>query len=432
MSGDYQIRRFEPAAKNEPEYGASVAWSRAVEFGFHGERTSEERLDQGLAMSRVDHCVFTGVYQTGEPAPHSLGADVPVATFASWRKTLNIGFGNLLDTHLISSVTVRTSHRRRGLLRQMMSEDLTLAKEDGVAIAALTASEASIYGRFGFGVATSEQSIKVDTSARFKLHHVPVGTVEVADPKVLLELAPQVFGQQHRLMPGSIDRQESYRQVVSGSVGRDGAEGDGGPDAKIKTALHYAPDGAVDGYVSYKFGGWDKEPGTMEIVDLVAATPAAYLELWQYLGAIDLVERVTWSGAPVDNPLTWALEDPRCVEESNPRDMLWLRILDVPKALEARQFSMDGTVVLKVHDSLGLTPGTFSLEVRDGRATVTVSEAAPDLDLDISALSSIYLGGVHPVTLVAAGKVQENQAGAALLAARMFAVERPAFCQTHF
>lgn len=432
MSGDYQIRRFEPAVKNEPDYDAAVAWSRAVAFGFHEERKSEKRIDRGLAMSRADRSVFTGVYQTGEPAAHSLGAEVPVATFATWRKTLNIGFGKLLDAHLISAVTVRTSHRRRGLLRQMMSEDLALAKDDGVAIAALTASEASIYGRFGFGVATSEQSITVDTSARFTLNHVPEGTVEVAEPKVLLDLAPQIFEQQHRHSPGSIDRQESYRQFVSGSVGGDGADGDGGPDAKIKTALHYASNGDVDGYVSYKFGGWETEPATMEIVDLVAANSAAYLELWQYLAAIDLVERVKWSGVSVDNPLAWALEDPRCVKGSEPRDMLWLRILDVQKALEARHFPADGTVVLKVRDALGLTPGTFSLDVHEGRATVTATDAAPDLELDISVLSSIYLGAVHPASLVAAGRIQEKQPGAAFLAARMFAVERPAFCPTHF
>ncbi|MGJ3190776.1 GNAT family N-acetyltransferase [Paenarthrobacter sp. FR1] len=432
MSGDYQIRRFEPAAKNEPDYDAAVAWSRAVAFGFHEESKSETRIDRGLAMSRADHTVFTGVYQTSEPAAYSLGAEVPVATFATWRKTLNVGFGKLVDAHLISAVTVRTSHRRRGLLRQMMSEDLALAKDDGVAIAALTASEASIYGRFGFGVATSEQSITVDTSARFKLNHASEGTVEVADPKILLDLAPQIFEQQHRHSPGSIDRQESYRQYVSGSVGGDGADGDGGPDAKIKAALHYASNGDVDGYVSYKFGGWETEPATMEIVDLVAANSAAYLELWQYLGAIDLVERVKWSGVSVDNPLTWALEDPRCVKGSDPRDMLWLRILDVQKALEERQFPADGTLVLKVRDALGLTPGTFSLDVREGHATVTATDAAPDLELDISVLSSIYLGAVHPASLVAAGRIQENQQGAAFLAAQMFAVERPAFCPTHF
>jgi predicted acetyltransferase len=171
-------------------------------------------------------------------------------------------------------------------------------------MAALTASEASIYGRFGFGVATSEQSMKVDTTARFRLNHTPVGSVEVADPKVLLDLAPEVFDRLHRSTPGSIGRHEFYRQFASGSVSRDGGE-----DPKVKVALHYGPDGDVDGYVSYRFR-LVHHPYTMEVVDLVAAGTGAYLELWQYLAAIDLVERVTWEEAPVDDTLRWALEDP--------------------------------------------------------------------------------------------------------------------------
>jgi predicted acetyltransferase len=267
----------------------------------------------------------------------------------------------------------------------------------------------------------------VDTGAKFRLDHEPVGTVEVADPTVLLELAPQVFAQLHAEQPGSVGRQEFYRQLAAGTSSREG-----GPDAKVKVALHYAADGTVDGYVSYRFGGWDKSPATMEIVDLVTATPAAYLELWQYLAAIDLVERVTWNEAPVDNPLNWALTDSRCVAASNPRDLLWLRILDVRQALEARHFAADGTVVLKVTDGLGLTAGTFELEVQGGAARVTTSTATPDLELDIAALSSLYLGAVNPVSLVAAGQVREHTMGAAFLAARLFAVERPAHCLTHF
>ncbi|WP_308813069.1 GNAT family N-acetyltransferase [Arthrobacter sp. PAMC25284] len=234
--GDYEIRRFEPAAKDDPAYPGSVAWKRAVDFGFHDARRTDERVDKGLEMDRADRRVMTGAYQAGPVAGHSLGADIPVATFGTMTRTLNIGFGRLLDTRLVTNVTVRTSHRRRGLLRRMMGGELALARQEGLAMAALTASEASIYGRFGYGVATSEQSVKVDTTARFVLKHIPVGSVEVADPKVLLELAPEVFDRLHRVTPGSIGRHEFYRQLASGSVGRDGDE-----DLKVKVALHYGP-----------------------------------------------------------------------------------------------------------------------------------------------------------------------------------------------
>ncbi|MBT2535609.1 GNAT family N-acetyltransferase [Arthrobacter sp. ISL-69] len=428
MSGDYEIRRFGPAAKDDPAYAQSAAWMRAVAFGFHDARRSDERVDKGIEMQRADGRVMTGAYQTGAVAGHSLGAEVPVATFGTMDKTLNIGFGRLLPTRLVTAVTVRTSHRRRGLLRRMMGEDLEMARQGGLAMAALTASEASIYGRFGFGVATSEQSIKVDTSSKFRLNHTPVGSVEVADPKVLLELAPQVFERRHRLTPGSVDRHEFYREFASGSISRDGGE-----DPKVKVALHYGPDGEVDGYVSYKFGGWSSTPYTMEVIDLVAATTAAYLELWQYLAAIDLVERVSWEESAIDDPLRWALEDARCIEASAARDMLWLRILDVKQALEARHYPADGRLVLKVADSLGLTDGTFALDVSGGSAVVTDAGASPaDLELDVAALSSMYLGGVHPVTLVDSGRILERRPEAAFRAALMFAVERVPHCLTHF
>ncbi|KNH15173.1 acetyltransferase [Arthrobacter sp. ZBG10] len=428
-SDNYEIRRFPAATEGSEGFDQSLAWSRAVAFGFHDEARTTEHITGTLAIKVADQPEYTGVYQVGDVPASSLPAEVPVATFGTFRKTLNIGFGRTLPSHLITAVTVRTTHRRRGLLRRMMAEDLRLAKDSGVSMAALTASEGTIYGRFGFGVASFERSVKVDTTARFSLAHQATGTVEIADPRKLLDLAPEVFEQVHRLLPGSVGRHEWYRHMVSGARGRDGKE-----DAAIKVALHYGPAGAVDGYVSYKFLGWEKEPYTVEVVDFLAASDDAYLELWQFLGAIDLVERVTWDEAPLDDPLTWALADPRCIDASDVRDMLWLRILDVPAALTARHYPVDGRLVINVGDPLGLAGGTFAVTVEGGQADVErlAEETPADLDLDVSVLSSIYLGAVSPVTLAAAGRIREHTQGAALQARGMFAVERSTHCLTHF
>ncbi|MFP5313058.1 MAG: GNAT family N-acetyltransferase [Actinomycetes bacterium] len=429
LSGNYEIRRFPAVAKGKDGYAEATAWERAVSLGFYEPRQTQEHLALAMATYEADGRIFTGAYHKGPVAASSLPAEVPVATFGTLRKTLNIGFGRMLDTRMVTAVTVRTPHRRQGLLRRMMTEDMQAAREDGIAMAALTASEGSIYGRFGYGVASLERSVKVDTTARFTLRHQPTGTVEVADPTVLLDVAPAVFDRVHRHTPGSLGRQEWYRQLVSGALGRDGKE-----DPAIKAALHYGPGGGIDGYVSYKFLGWDTTPSTLEVVDLVAATEHAYLELWQYLAAIDLVERVTWNQAPVDDPLAWALADPRCIDASESRDMLWLRILDVPQALAARHFPADGRLVLDVADPLGLTAGTFALDVQGGEAAVERVTAGENVDLvlDVSALSSIYLGGVNPVTLKAGGAVREETPGAAFKAQQMFAVERATHCLTHF
>ena len=429
MADKYEIRRFKAAEKGAPGYAQGTDWIQAVGFGFHDSRRNDDFVDKIMDMYRADGRELTGVYQTGEVAPHSLGADIPVATFGTLRKDLNVGYGRQLRTHMVTAVTVRGTHRRQGLLRRMMSEDLSAAKADGLVMAALTASEGSIYGRFGYGVATFERSIKVDTGPRFGLRHVQSGTVEIADRKVLLELAPEVFERVHRLTPGSILRQDAYRQNVSGTVGRDGKE-----DEAIKCALHYDAAGTVDGYVSYKFAGWDSKPYTVEVVDLVAATDAAYLELWQFLGTIDLVQRISWPDAPVDDPLGWALTDPRCVEASDHRDMLWLRILDSVRALGARRYSADGRLVLGIADSLDFAGGTFVLDVKDGEPAVSVAgpETRADLSMDVADLASIYLGAVCPVTLKAAGRIQEHTEGAGVRAKLMFAVERAPHCLTHF
>lgn len=430
----YVVRRFRTPERGGSDYGQAADWIRAVGLGFHEKGRSDEYIDKVLAMHRVDGRELTGVYLDGRVPEQALPATFPVATFGTMRKSLNVGYGRQVEAHLVTEVTVRGTHRRQGLLRQLMTEDLSAAREDGASIAALTASEGSIYRRFGYGVATFERSMTVDTGPRFRLDRPTGGierprTVELADRRVLLELGPAVFERVQGQTPGSVGRQESYRQQYSGQFGRDGRE-----DDAVKCALHFDAHGHVDGYVSYKFAGWDKKPYTMDILDLVAATDSAYLDLWQFLGSIDLVDRISWRDAPVDDPLQWALADPRCLESANERDMLWLRVLDAPAALSARQYSADGRLILEVDDALGLTGGTWVLESNGAGATAKAAATGttPDLSLDVADLGSIYLGGVSPVTLAAAGRVREHRKGAALKARQMFAVERSPHCLTHF
>ncbi|NYE94136.1 putative acetyltransferase [Psychromicrobium silvestre] len=425
----YEIRRFPAARKGEPGYEQAVEWIRAVNRGFHQPKRSEEQIESALKVRIVDRREQTGVYQRQAVAPHSFGAEAPVATFGTLRKEVNIGFGRMLLAQLVTAVTVRASHRRRGILSRVMHEDLQRAKQDGLALAALNASEAVIYRRFGFGVATKERHIKVDVGPRFSLRHRPIGTVEGVPRQVLLDLAPEVFSHQHVRSPGSIDRQESYRYQAAGF----------GPwaideDENVLSALHYDVDGQVDGYVSYLFQGWDSKPQTMSIIDLAAANDGAYLELWRYLASLDLVEQIEWSKAPNDDPLEWALEDRRCLQVQEEKDMLWLRVLDVAQALEARKYSADGELSLRVEDRLGLSAGNFVLTVQQGEPHVRLEagERSVDLSLDIAELASIYLGGVLPSTLLAAGQLTEHTPGSVLLAQRMFALERTPFCATHF
>ncbi|MCH6470510.1 GNAT family N-acetyltransferase [Sinomonas terrae] len=429
IAGDYELRRFRPSRQGEEGYGQTREWIRAVGAGFYEKRRPEDLIARTAAAFVADGRELTGVYQPGPVPVGTFGPEVPVATFATFRKTLNAGYGALVPAHLVTAVTVRTSHRRRGILRRLMTEDLARAKADGAPIAALTASEASIYRRFGFGVATAERRVTVATGPRFKLAVPTDGRVEAADPGVLLNLAPVVFERAHRVTPGSIDRQDRYRHTAAGLWDRDG----GGEDRALRAALHFDVDGVPDGYVTYAFQGWEHEPHTMEVRDLVAASPEAYLALWDFLGSLDLVRRIVWSEAPADDPLAWALDDARALRAEAAQDMLWLRILDVPAALEARRYGVDGALVLDVVDGLGMAAGRYRLTVAEGVANVSRADGeTPDLVLDAAELASLFVGGVRATTLREAGRISEENPGAALAAERLFAVERPAHCLTHF
>ncbi|MDQ6751857.1 MAG: GNAT family N-acetyltransferase [Actinomycetota bacterium] len=408
----YEIRSF--PAKRGPE-GTDTAtrkWIQAVLLGFHDGVGDDAALEKFVESEEKDGRILSGAYTQASPAG-AWDPEFPVATYATHRKTLNVGAGKLLPAHLITAVTVRGTHRRRGLLRKLISTDLARARADGIAVAALTASEATIYGRFGFGPATHVRSLHVDTGPKFgfkRPHSGPAGIVEIADPARLQELEPELFARLHAVSFGSIGRQDAYRYLASGAWTYEHPE----PDRSVRAAVHYGPDGTPDGYVSYKFTGWDA-PATVAVRDLLAASDQAYLALWGYLGSIDLVQRVRWNRAPVQDPLEWALSDKRGYQVKSVEDSLWLRILDTAAALDGRHYWADGAITLRVTDPLGLAGGVFRLEVRDGQGTTTaLDDGAPaDLELGAAELASLYLSGVPAPTLAAAGTLEELSAGAA-------------------
>ena len=425
FNDDYDIRTFDPSGREVSD--ETRGWLQADAQGFHAKKYTEESLSRVSEGLVADAQTLTGVYATRRQAA-SLAAEYPVATFASFEKTLNVGGGRMLPAHLISSVTVRPTHRRRGLLRRMMTDDLAVAKANGYAIAALTASEASIYRRFGFGPAAWHRSITVSTDAGFRLLTVPSGSCEWVDARELEGIGPEVFARFHARQTGSVDRHIGIWHHITGMFDSDGQE-----DRSIRAALHYDATGEIDGYVSYRFTGWESEKRAVKVVDFVAADDNAAIGLWHYLASIDLVDRVTWNMGRVDEPLAWALDDPRRITVGSVDDWLWLRILDVPRALEARPYSSDGDVVLRVLDDLGHAAGVFRLSATGGAARVTRDDSArPDLELDAWVLGSLYLGGAEPLVLAAAGQLVEHTAGAVATLRGLLAPDQPVYGITPF
>ncbi|MHA7238839.1 GNAT family N-acetyltransferase [Arthrobacter sp. TMS1-12-1] len=420
---------FTPAADEDATTeGRFAKWLDVESIGFHEETVDPEDLPQYLAAYRADRRVLWGVHDSAQPA-EALGAGHPVATYGTMVHPLNVGAAQI-DAHQITAVTVRTSHRRNGILRSLMMRDLREAKDRGLPLAILTASEATIYGRFGFGCATFTHSIEVDVRERFEVTAPRTGTTALVAGEHAVNLAEKIFDGFQAVTFGSVGRQYAVSRRVTGAWGRDRPV----EDRAVRMAVHYDAAGQPAGFVSYRFAGWETTPYTMKIVDLVAATPSAYLELWRYLGSLDLVERITWDGARRDDALPWALRDRRCYQVKGTDDVLWVRLLDVPAALGKRSYRGSGTVVLELLDDHGIADGVYVLTVVDGVGQVERADAAavPDVTLTVNALGSLYLGGVQASRLEAAGGLTTHADGAVDVLDTLLGRPQDPYCITHF
>jgi len=306
----------------------------------------------------------------------------------------------------VSWVGVRATHRRRGLLRALMTRLLRERYEAGEAIAVLWASEAAIYHRYGFGPAAWQLAVEVPRGAPF-VRPVERGGLRMAAPDRDL-LAP-VYARVAAARPGWFSRNDAlwaYR-LHDPEHRRDG----GGPLRCLVTE-------AADGYALYSTTG-DFEPvgpaGRVRVRELVAATPDAAARLWRFLLDLDLTVAVH-ARLGVDDPLLHLLAEPRRAA-ARMADALWARPLEVGGALSARRCAAPVDVVLEVRDATcPWNARRWRLAGdREGAQCTPTSDPA-ELSLDVSDLGAALLGGTTLQARAAAGLVQEHRPGALLAA----------------
>lgn len=376
---------------------AAVAWLRSVWQGFVGDDPTDARLDALLADAYAAGWRLRGVHDPQDPA---YALEQPVATFMTYDQTLQVGGAEPLPVTAISDVTVRPTHRRRGLLRAMMTAELDAARDRGHALAALTVTEGTIYGRFGFGPTSFTHAIEVDTSHGFGLRHAPGGRVHAVDRETGTRLGTEVFARVHATRFGSMGRAATYQRFRSGEVHHETGE----PARGRRNAVHTDADGTVDGWVAYEAEGETR--GTLRVQELIATTDEAYLALWEFLGSIDLVTTVVWRHAPLDDVLPWALRDPRGYQVTHRHDGLWTRVLDPAAVLSARGYGVEtGRLVIAVDDPLGYAAGTFRVQVDGGVGAADPVDSEPDLRCGAEELGPLVLGGVDPRMLAATGRI---------------------------
>jgi predicted acetyltransferase len=327
----------------------------------------------------------------------------------------------------VSAVSVLPTHRRRGILRSLMRRQIAdIASRGDEPIAALWASETPLYGRYGYGRASSHASF------RFGRGEGALSALAPADPSLTLRLAE----------PSEVvaDLAKAYDVVLSGQPGffsrdedwwervlDDPAEERQGR-SPLRCLLATDGDG-VRGYALYRSTPrWEEDTvlpdGVIDVWELIAADPAAGAALWRDLLSRDLVGSVTADLRPADDPLLYQLHDSRRARV-HLVDNLWVRVIDLPAALARRAYSSPVDVVVEVTD--GLLPanaGRWRLRAArpggaagvggaaGGAADCARTDEPADIALDVRELGAAYLGGTRLAALAAAGLVRELRPGA--------------------
>ncbi len=331
---------------------------------------------------------------------------------------LTLPGGATMPVEGVTWVAVSATHRRRGILRAMMTDLHRGYAEGGVAVSLLTASEAGIYGRFGYGPATVERLVTIERRrAEFRPGAPDPGGVRYVDTDTARKLAPDVHRRWCAVTPGALSRSDRWWDNLM--LDREHRRWGG---SALFHLVH------PDGYAAYR----TTEDGGARVVDLFAATDDAHAALWRVLLGLDLVGTVTAGDVPVDDPLPFLLTDPRQVRTGGLPDGVWARILDVPAALRARTYGAEIDVVLTVHDAFLDRGGRFRLRGGPEGATCEPTDAAADAEIEIQALGSLLLGGHRAHTLARAGLLTTLGPGVLARIGAAFAAEREPRFGTHF
>ena len=360
------------------------------------------------------------------PASRALAAfdaGKPVALTGAYKFDLSVP-GGQLPCAGITWVGVMPTHRRQGILRDLMRHQLEDVREWGEPIAALWASEASIYGRFGYGQAAHGIRMKSD-STRFALRDDASGSVRLVDADKALELFWPVYERVRAGRSGMLSRDERWwkeHRLADPESWRHGA------GTKFYAAVEI--DNRVEGYALYRVkDDWQDgfARGEVRVIEALATSPAAQKVLWRYLHEIDLTVKVHDPWFDPGSPLPLLVRDPRALG-LRVNDGLWLRLVDLDAALRARSYRPGASVVLEVTDEFcPWNAGRYRVGDDAGR-----TEDTADMALDVADLASVYLGGYDFHRLARAGLIDERVDGAVEAATVLFRTDLPPYCPEEF
>jgi len=394
------------------------AYARAIATAF-GSRPDEQGLADWRVTTELDRTIgaFDGSEIVGTAGAYSFELTLPGAVA---ERAAGVTF-----------VGVCPTHRRQGVLREMMQHQLDDVLQRGEALMVLTASEAAIYERFGYGAAVfaSRWTLRKEALELARPSNAG-GRMRMVDPDEARKLVPGIFDRARLRHVGAVTRSDARWDTLHAERKEDRQR------RSWFTVVHESTAGEPDGFVFYKVE--QREPdgapqNAIVVMDLDALDDEVEAALWDYLIHVDLVVSIRTENRPVDEPLRWRLADQRRVHVDTVHDHLWVRVVDPAIALAARRYATDDALVLEVTDPFRPeNDGSWLVEGAPDGAAAARTDRAPDLSLSAPELGSIYLGGVAPTALARAGRIREVTPGALARADVFFSTQPAPWCATHF
>ena len=398
--------------RNLEEFQAAIG---AITHYFGGGRTIEdaERFGRMLPAERM-HAAFDGDAIVGGAGAFPFELTVP---------------GGPLRCGGVTVVGVLPTHRRRGILDRMMRAQLADIRTRGEPVAALWASEETIYGRFGYGLAAQDVMVRASRAHAALCPDLPgrTGALRLVGHDEALRVFPRIYDRVRRRSPGFVSRTSDWwelRQLDDRPERRHG----GGELNRVLLEL----DGRPAGYALYRLkadfeGAINK--GHVQVEEAIGDSPAATRELWRFLLGVDWVDEIRCELLSPDHPLFLLVQRPNRLDWKV-FDGLWLRLVDVGAALSARGVTGDGRVTFDVSADPVLPDNVGTWTVEDGVARRSRRRA--DVRLDVQALASAYLGGFSFAELARAGRIEEVARGGIARADALYRVDLKPWCPEIF
>ncbi|MDQ3785066.1 MAG: GNAT family N-acetyltransferase [Actinomycetota bacterium] len=379
-----------------------------------GEELTDEDVSRFTKLTEVERCIcaLDGDEMVGTAAAISFGMTVP---------------GRAVPAAGVTAVGVLPTHRRRGALTKMMRYQLDDIHERGEPVAILWASEANIYRRFGYGLASMQAMIDIERDrAVFRRAIAPVGRARLVDIEQAAKVFPEIYDRVRIGTPGMVTRSPLWWRE---HTLHDLRQNHGGGPPMWRAVVEI--EGRAEAYALYRVHqAWDQgsPTGFLQVLEVMATAPEAMQEVWRFLFGVDLVTRVKADWLQADHPLVLMVTEPSRLR-FRLQDALFLRLVDVGRALEARAFRSEDSLTFEVRDAFcPWNEGRWHLETHAEGATAIRTSSQADLVLDVEDLGSVYLGAFTFEHLLMSSRVEEATPGAIRRADAMFISERAPWC----